>query len=129
MKALTIRQPWASLIMAGTKRVENRTWSTNYRGPLVIHAAAAPAPKAQWDDVSVILEAIGGDPETVPYCIDPKRAEYGVALGTVELVDVVSGLDDPFAMEYCFQWVLDNPVLFDHPAPVKGKLGLWDWEA
>jgi hypothetical protein len=38
LKALTIRQPWASLIIAGIKDVENRTWSTGYRGELVIHA-------------------------------------------------------------------------------------------
>ena len=38
MKALTIRQPWASLIVDGEKRVENRTWPTKYRGPLLIHA-------------------------------------------------------------------------------------------
>ncbi len=38
MRALTIRQPWAWAITCGLKRVENRTWSTNYRGPLLIHA-------------------------------------------------------------------------------------------
>lgn len=38
MKALTILQPWAHLIAFGAKRVENRSWITGYRGPLVIHA-------------------------------------------------------------------------------------------
>jgi len=38
MKALSIRQPWASLIMAGIKPVENRTWKTNFRGRIWIHA-------------------------------------------------------------------------------------------
>jgi hypothetical protein len=38
MKALTIAQPYAELIMRGLKPVENRTWGTNYRGPLLIHA-------------------------------------------------------------------------------------------
>ncbi len=38
MKALTIRQPWASLIAAGVKTIETRSWSTRYRGPLAIHA-------------------------------------------------------------------------------------------
>lgn len=40
MKALTVCQPWASLIAAGIKRVENRRWATDYRGPLLIHAGA-----------------------------------------------------------------------------------------
>lgn len=38
MKALTVRQPWASLIAAGVKTIETRSWSTRYRGPLAIHA-------------------------------------------------------------------------------------------
>lgn len=40
MKALTVRQPWASLIAAGVKTIETRSWSTKYRGPLAIHAGA-----------------------------------------------------------------------------------------
>jgi hypothetical protein len=40
LKALTIRQPWAELILRGRKPFELRTWRTKYRGPLVIHAAA-----------------------------------------------------------------------------------------
>lgn len=41
MKALSIRQPWAWLIVHGYKPVENRTWRTSYRGPLLIHAGRA----------------------------------------------------------------------------------------
>lgn len=39
MKALSLTQPWASLIAIGAKRVETRSWSTNHRGPVAIHAA------------------------------------------------------------------------------------------
>ena len=39
MKAITIKQPWASLIAAGLKDIENRTWKTNFRGRVLIHAA------------------------------------------------------------------------------------------
>lgn len=38
MKALTLWQPWASLVALGVKRIETRSWSTDYRGPLAIHA-------------------------------------------------------------------------------------------
>lgn len=41
MKFLTIRQPWASLISLGVKRIETRSWSTSFRGPLAIHAGKA----------------------------------------------------------------------------------------
>ena len=42
-RALTVKQPWASLLVAGIKTVENRTWTTKYRGPLAIHAALSIA--------------------------------------------------------------------------------------
>jgi ASCH domain len=50
MKALSVRQPWAWLIIAGHKDVENRSWTTTYRGPLLIHAARRP------DDVMADIE-------------------------------------------------------------------------
>ena len=40
MKALTIKQPWASLIASGIKDIENRTWKTHYRGKIYIHASS-----------------------------------------------------------------------------------------
>ena len=42
MKVLSLRQPWASLIADGSKTIETRTWRTDYRGPLAIHASARP---------------------------------------------------------------------------------------
>jgi activating signal cointegrator 1 len=39
VKALTLHQPWASLIAVGAKRIETRNWATDYRGPLAIHAS------------------------------------------------------------------------------------------
>lgn len=48
MKALTLRQPWAGLIVSGAKRIETRSWATRYRGPLAIHASASGmAPEEQ----------------------------------------------------------------------------------
>lgn len=43
MKTLTIRQPWASLIALGAKTIETRSWTTNYRGPIAIHAGTSLA--------------------------------------------------------------------------------------
>ena len=39
MKIISVRQPWASLIANGAKDIENRTWPTRYRGPVLIHAS------------------------------------------------------------------------------------------
>jgi hypothetical protein len=44
MKALTLTQPWATLVAIGAKRIETRSWSTRYRGPLAIHAAQGLGP-------------------------------------------------------------------------------------
>ena len=43
MKAVTEKQPWASLIVEGIKDIENRTWKTNFSGRILVHAAAKPA--------------------------------------------------------------------------------------
>ena len=48
MKALSLWQPWASAIARGSKRIETRHWSTNYRGPLAIHAAARIISKSEY---------------------------------------------------------------------------------
>ncbi len=47
MLALTLTQPWASLVACGAKRIETRSWTTSYRGPLAIHAAKAMPREAQ----------------------------------------------------------------------------------
>ena len=44
MKCLSLWQPWASLVVIGAKRFETRSWPTNYRGPLLIHAAQRWSP-------------------------------------------------------------------------------------
>lgn len=110
MKAITIKQPWAWAIVFADKDVENRSWSTNYRGPLLIHAGAkyradASLPKGRQA---------------------PPRDEldFSAILGVVDLVDVVAGSRSPwFTGQYGF--VLENPRALSKPIPCKGKLGLW----
>ena len=51
--ALSIRQPWAALIVAGRKTIEVRTWSTQRRGPIWIHASKLPDPRPEaWAHVN-----------------------------------------------------------------------------
>lgn len=119
MKALTVRQPWASLIVAGLKRVENRTWRTNYRGSLVIHAAARVDP-----DAPAVLESAGIDPQAW------QDAPRGVLLGMVDLIDVIdlaaagALAHDPLVYgPYC--WILANPRPLSRPIPARGHRTLW----
>lgn len=57
MKAITIWQPWASLLACGAKEYETRSWATAYRGPIAIHAAAKKPPK-QGDLSPEIFQAV-----------------------------------------------------------------------
>lgn len=122
MRALSVRQPWASLIAGATadgtrKDVENRTWRQDrYRGPLLICASLRPDTTAE-----AVLAAQG-----LPM---PTTAPLGVAVAIVDLVDIVWGHPSPWAWPDAWQWVLAHPRPVE-PFPVKGQLGLFtvEWQ-
>ena len=114
--ALSIRQPWAWLIVEGYKDVENRTWGTKYRGPLLIHAG-----KALTEDYKLLRRSLirAGYPL-------PEKFDRGGIVGAVELVDVITKArdrDDEW-FEGSYGFILQNaqPLPF---FPMKGKLGLF----
>lgn len=126
MKALTICQPYAHLIVHGEKRVENREWPTPYRGPLLIHAGKS----RDWMDFDEEAEFSAlGDPLV-----------FGALVGVAELSDVLhidrilSGEYDaryPWLREHehtngTWCWVLDDVKRFSEPTPWRGAQGLWD---
>ena len=124
MKTLSIKQPWASLIVLGIKDVENRSWSTNFRGKIYIHASKVPV-RGLWNNLNreQVHEAIKSN-KIDNYTVLP----YGAIIGTVEIVDIVRNYDSIWAEKNQYNWVLKNPVLFDKPIEnVKGKLLLWDY--
>lgn len=57
MKALTVRQPWASLIVRGGKDIENRNWATRYTGLVAIHSSAKMA-RADMEDACALMRAL-----------------------------------------------------------------------
>jgi hypothetical protein len=81
MKALTLTQPWATLVAIGAKRIETRSWSTKYRGPLAIHAARRCPAEAR----RLIFEP--GPIRDALRSRSPLR--LGVVVATCELVDVL----------------------------------------
>ena len=124
-KALTIHYPWAWAIVHGHKRVENRTWVTPYRGPLLIHSGQSTAS----DELATqILQMLG---VAVPPVADFVR---GRIIGAVDLVDILplkeyleihgnSPLNRGLAVgPYC--WVLANPRTCK-PIPCAGNFQLW----
>ena len=59
--ALSVKQPWAALLVAGVKAVEVRTWRTSRRGPVLIHAGKVPDDRPEgWTYVTPELEALAG---------------------------------------------------------------------
>ena len=110
MKALTVQQPWAWGLIYGPKRIENRTWDTRYRGPLLIHAGKSKS-------------RLGDDEGAFDL---PSQLDFGAIIGIVDLVDCVpfdAVRDEPFA-EGPWCWVTANPQII-RPIACKGALGLW----
>ena len=133
MKALSLLQPWASLIVMGVKTIETRSWTTAYRGPLLIHAS---------------LRRSGAAFAVVPpfnkYIADYEALPRGYIIGEVNLVDVMrvemlpistDSLRSRTLEENAFgdftkgrwAWILEDAVAWDEVVPATGKLGLWDF--
>jgi hypothetical protein len=121
MKALSIHQPWAWAILHAGKTVENRTWSTKYRGPLLIHASKT---KTSYDREAKLdwLKVYEVDLPTW------EELTVGALVGVVELVDClpVSQVAPSPWVEGPVCWVLANPRLFSGNLPYRGVQGLFD---
>jgi hypothetical protein len=135
MKALSIRQPWAGLIVAGIKNIENRSWMTKYQGPLVIVSTKTPEKPDVWRVVRAKVKELGlAFPESLCNC-------DGYALGVVDFRHVVYLADDgeietdhPHLTTAIYQtwwerdsvgFILEHPRRLPHPLPVRGALGLY----
>jgi hypothetical protein len=112
MYALTVRQPWAHAIIAFGKDVENRTWTTEYRGPLAIHAG-----KTFDYEGGRVLEKRGYDLLV--------GMPGGVIVGVVDLVGVVDNSRSRWAARGQYHWLLSNPRPLDRPIQCRGQQGLW----
>lgn len=126
MKAISIRQPWAILIVLGLKDIENRSWKTNFRGRVLIHAGKTVS-KNGWRemnqkqiDVAANSKMVGAKFNELP---------FGAIIGSVEIVDCVKNHPSLWAIDGDWNWVLANPVMFPEPITgVKGKLSFWDYD-
>lgn len=127
MKALSVCQPWAWLIVHGYKRVENRTWrpGKKYRGPLLIHASRSRA----WLGDVMLGSSLR---QLVPSLPALDEYDHGAVVGCVELVECFTIAEyrelwprDRFASgPYC--WMLDSPRAFDTPITLPGRRMLFE---
>ena len=157
MKTLSLLQPWASLVVLGHKRIETRSWNTKYRGPILIHASEGKyygkAPnRFKCRDVALDFQQEFFHLQLPHY----KDLPFGAIIGRVNLVDTFStsdkvisiipdGLETKRRNEFLYEihkqehsfgdyspgrygWLLSDPVVFNTPIPIKGKLGIWEFE-
>ncbi|WVV46869.1 ASCH domain-containing protein [Pseudomonas sp. NA13] len=115
MKALSIRQPWAWLIVHGGKDIENRSWHTKFRGRFLVHAAQGMTQK-DYADAATFADLECG--VTIPTFNNLPR---GGIIGSVELVDSLDASDSPWYMGQK-GFLLRNPKPLPF-APLKGRLG------
>ncbi|MDF4205045.1 ASCH domain-containing protein [Pseudomonas protegens] len=122
MKALSIRQPWAWLIIHGGKDIENRSWHTKYRGRFLVHAAKGMTAR-EWVAASdfCIAQGIHDTPFEMPDFFGLHR---GGIIGSLELVDSVDHSESPWYMGQKGFLLRDpKPLPF---MPLKGQLQFFD---
>lgn len=125
MKVLTIKNPWATLIVNNYKEYEFRSWKTKYRGKILIHSSQN-LEKNMLDrfkdyDLNYINGAIIGE-AILTDCILVDE-EFNTELR--KLNPVVYGRSNHVEN---YAWKLENIKMYDNPIYVKGKLGLWNYE-
>jgi hypothetical protein len=129
MKAITILQPWASLIACGAKQIETRSWKTSYRGPLAIHAAKA-------------IPNINLFTPKVEKALWNQNTPFGKVIAIAELIDCqemtmdkivlwrdVYGKDEIIFGDFTpgrYAWILSN-IQAIKPVPAKGMQRIWNW--
>ena len=146
MKAISIKQPWAYLIAAGIKDIENRTWKCpqKYIGQrILIHASAKHANSDSRFNYAYALDSNQRDQTAFNtpnkrFIIQNGCSTTSAIIGSVEILDCVinhpsiwaekTNLPEQLSNECKWNWVLANPILFDEPImKVKGKLGFWEY--
>jgi hypothetical protein len=114
LKAISIQQPWAWLIVNGIKDIENRTWATRYRGPLLILASQKPC-----YDYAAVVKKLKKKGYPLPDSLD-----RGGIVGIVDLVDCVTHSRSTW-FQGPYGFVLENARTLPY-TPWKGKLGLFN---
>ena len=130
MKALSVRQPHAWLIVNGPKDIENRNWKTAFRGRVYIHAGLRQDYSAYegdpvYRDLNPLIRGFISLEDSFNWSNEPLH--LGAIIGEVDIVDCVTKSDSPW-FEGPYGFVLANPVAYENPIPYKGQLGLFEVE-
>jgi hypothetical protein len=131
MKAITVHQPWATFLAYGVKRYETRGWSTNYRGPIAIHAGRS------MEGLELLMD---DEVESFVQKLELTKAVWtlGAVVAVGELTHIYRSEDmrdhlTPLELalgnydDGRFGWEISNVQLLPAPVFVAGKQGLWEW--
>lgn len=128
MKVLSVAQPWASLLAVGAKKYETRSWKTEYRGVIVIHAAKGLSKESRrLMKLNPLTSALGMSLDELPRGM---IVAWGQLTGVVRTEDIADL--DPFERKMGdfgrgrYAWRIEEIVLQPTPIPYRGRLGLWE---
>jgi activating signal cointegrator 1 len=143
MKAISLLQPWATLVVIGAKKIETRSWNTKYRGPLLIHASKK---------MGALQKALCEQTPFADALKDVEELPLGKIIGTVQLrTTFISEMVDMKDAEGIFYqkwgarftdqekafgdyssgrwgWLFSDPISFEHHYPIKGSLSIWNFD-
>ena len=126
MKVLSIKEPFATLIKDGVKIYETRSWKTNYRGEIYIHASLSLSKSERLESASKYLKS-----EIKPGFILCKCELVDCIPMTDEFIKYInketSEYDYGLYSEGRYAWKLKVLEVLDEPIPAKGKLGIWNY--
>lgn len=124
MKAISIRQPWAWLIAQGYKDIENRSWATRYRGPVLIHASLAKPNVNDYMHAREILAAQIGEERTQQVYPPMDGFARGGIVGIATITSCVDVSASPwFFGPKGFTLTDARPLIF---RPMKGQLSFFE---
>lgn len=137
MKAISIIQPWATLIAHGEKRIETRSWQTSYRGLIAIHASRLTDEAEDFCvDIPVAAELLVQHGYELPGDKPGGSLPWGSIVAIADLFDIVpTGHTSNYPVqEYLlgdhsrgrFAWRLRNVARLEKPVPCRGRPGIWD---
>lgn len=129
MKVLSLTEPYATLIKIGKKKIETRSWKTNYRGKLYIHSSSTATSKEDRNNAALMS------------LVNTDELNYGNIICSCELVDCIEMTDEFIEtikqneIEYItglyekgrYAWILEDVQILDRPIKAKGHLGIWNY--
>ncbi|WP_166822603.1 ASCH domain-containing protein [Thalassoroseus pseudoceratinae] len=135
VRVLSIRQPYADLILSGDKPVENRTWQTKHRGRLYIHASRWHSKREQTEAMAAGHPGDGSTQAIIGYVDLTDITESDLLLSfrrgcPDEIRQFADTWDEDQWHHVCgpYCWIFQNPVKIEPIEGVKGKLNLWPYE-